>query len=223
MAILTIDAGELESEPEALYAAAHRLHIACGGHAGDAASMARTLEAARRLGVQIGAHPSYEDRAGFGRATMAVSPDVLGAQVRAQCAALAAIARELGVPVLSAKMHGALYHDTLTDRQKAGAVLEAVVAALGPVAIVTQEGALAAQARARALRVLREGFADRAMRPDGRLVPRSEPGALIDDPAAAAAQAKRLVATGTIDAVCVHGDGPNALAVAQAVRRALAS
>lgn len=223
MPILTIDAGELAEEPEELLACAHRLHVACGGHAGDAASMARTLAVARRHRVEVGAHPSYEDREGFGRRHVAASPDVLGAQVRAQCAALRAIALELGVPVLGAKMHGALYHDVLSDRQRAGAVLEAVVAALGPVAIVTQEGALADLARARGLSVLREGFADRAMQPDGRLVPRTEPGALIVDPRAAAAQARRLADSGTIDAICVHGDGPNALAIARAVRRALAS
>ncbi len=221
--ILTLDAGELADEPEALLAAPHRLHVACGGHAGDAASMARTLEVARRHGVEIGAHPSYEDRAGFGRTSVNVSPDVLGAQVQAQCAAIAAIARQAGMRLRSVKMHGALYHDVLSDRQRAGAVLQAAISALGPVAVVTQEGALAELARARGLTVLREGFADRAMRPDGRLVPRSEPGALLDDPAAAAAQARRLVASGAIDAICVHGDGPNALAIARAVRRTLAS
>lgn len=221
MPILTIDAGELEDEPEELLACAHRLHVACGGHAGDAATMERTVAVARRHGVEIGAHPSYEDREGFGRRSLTIAPDVLGAQVRAQCTALRGVAEGLGIPVLGAKMHGALYHDVLSDRQRAGAVLEAVVAVLGPVAIVTQEGALADLARVRGLSVLREGFADRAMRPDGRLVPRTEPGALLEDPAAAAAQARRLAASGTIDAICVHGDGRNALAIARAVRRAL--
>lgn len=222
--ILNVDAGELPDEPEALIAAAHRIHVACGGHAGDAESMRRAVATASAHGVEVGAHPSYEDRAGFGRRTIQVAPDVLGVQVASQCTALKAIAGEAGLAVVSAKPHGALYHDTLRDPQLAGAVIEAIVRVLGPsVQIVTQPGAMMDLARRRGLTVLREGFADRGIGPEGRLIPRGEPGAMIEDPERAAAQARALVARGDIDTLCVHGDGPSALAIARAVRRALAS
>ena len=222
--ILNIDAGELPDEPDALLATAHRIHVACGGHAGDETTMRKTVAAAKKHGVEVAAHPSYEDRAGFGRRTLQVAPDVLGVQVASQCTALVAIARDLGVTVVGAKPHGALYHDTLRDRQLAGSVLEAIVRVIGPAAqIVTQPGALMELSRLRGLRALREGFADRGVGPDGRLIPRGQPGAMIEEPARAAAQAQALVALVAIDTVCVHGDGPNALAIARAVRRALSS
>jgi len=202
---------------------ARRLHIACGGHAGDAASMTRTIAVAKAHGVEIGAHPSYPDREHFGRHSMAIPSDALRASLEAQCRALASIAAELGIKVRSAKAHGALYHDTLSDPVRAEALLDAVTTALGDVAIVTQPGVLADHAGSRGLVVLREGFADRGMLPDGRLIPRGKPGALIDDPAIAARQARVLAASGAFDTLCVHGDGPNALAVARAVREALRS
>lgn len=221
---LNVDAGELENEPEELIAIAQRIHVACGGHVGDAVSMRRTLEVAKRHGVEVGAHPSYVDREGFGRRRLAVSPDVLGAQVAAQCRALKAIGQELGVAIVGAKAHGALYHDTLRDRQLAGAVLHAIVSELGAaVQIVTQPGTLLDLSRTRGITVLREGYADRGIGEGGRLIPRGEHGAMIDDPAKAAAQAVTLAASGQVETICVHGDGPNALAVARAVRRALSS
>lgn len=221
---LNVDAGELPGEPEALIATAHRVHVACGGHAGDAVSMRRTLLVAKVHGVEVGAHPSYVDREGFGRKSLAVSPDVLGVQIGSQLRALRTLAEELGLTLVSVKPHGALYHDTVRDRQLAGAVLHAVVRELGTrVQIVTQPGALLDQARSRGLVTLREGFADRGLREDGRLIPRGETGALIDDPARAATQAQELAASGRFDTLCVHGDGPHALAIARAVRRALAS
>ncbi len=221
--IFTLDAGELDDEPEALLALPDRLHVACGGHAGDDASMRRTLRVAVAHGVEIGAHPSYPDREHFGRRSMAMPAGALRASLTAQCAALASIARQAALPVRSVKAHGALYHDTLIDVSLADALLDAACEALGPVAIVTQPGVLADRARARGLSVLREAFADRGMRPDGRLIPRGEPGAMIDDPARAAEQARRLVASGDFETLCVHGDGSNALAVASAVREALRS
>ena len=221
--IFTLDAGELPGESEALLMLASRLHIACGGHAGDAASMRRTITVAQAHGVEIGAHPSYPDREHFGRRSMVLPSDALRASLEAQCRALASIAAELGMRVHSAKAHGALYHDTLSDPARADALLDAVVAAIGEVAIVTQPGVLADHAAARDLVVLREAFADRGVLPDGRLIPRGQAGALIDDPMIAARQARVLAASGAFDTLCVHGDGPNALAVARAVREALGS
>ena len=219
---IELDAGELDDEPEALLAAVDRIHVACGGHAGDDASMRRTVRVAQAHGVEVGAHPSYPDRAGFGRVSLALEPSVAAAAVAAQCTALRTIAQALGVAVVSAKLHGALYHDVARDHALAAAVLDALVDALGAIEIVSGPGALAELARARGLIVRREGFADRGLLPDGALIPRGQPGALIEDPGVAAAQARRLAASGTIDALCIHGDGANPLAIVRAVRRALA-
>jgi UPF0271 protein len=218
---IDLDAGELDDEPEALLGAVDRVHVACGGHAGDAASMRRTVRVAQAHGVEVGAHPSYPDRAGFGRVSLALPPAEVAAAVGRQCAALAEVARGLGVAVVSAKPHGALYHDAARDPRLADAVLGAIVDALGPVAVVTMPGALADAARARGLVVEREGFADRALLPDGSLVPRGQPGAMIDDPERAAQQARRLATSGAVDTLCVHGDGVDPLAIVRAVRRAL--
>lgn len=220
---IDLDAGELADEPEALLGAVDRLHVACGGHAGDDASMRRTVRVAQAHGVEVGAHPSYPDRARFGRVSLPMAPGEVAASVAVQCAALLAIARALGVKVVSAKPHGALYHDVARDPGLAAAVLDAIVETLGRVEIVTIGGAFADLARARGLVVQREGFADRGLRPDGTLVPRGEAGALIEDPGVAAAQARRLAASGTVDTLCVHGDGANPLAIVRAVRRALAA
>lgn len=219
--LLNVDAGEHDDEPDALYALAHALNVACGGHAGDETSMTRVLTAARTHGVRAGAHPSYPDRAGFGRTTMAIDRDALARSLEAQCEALARIARGLGVPLVHAKLHGALYHDANRDPALAETCVRAVIAALGPVVIVgPPRGALSQFCAREGLSYAREGFADRAMRQDGTLVPRSAPGALITDPSRAAAQALRLVRDGC-ETICVHADTAGALEVARAVRAAL--
>jgi UPF0271 protein len=189
--------------------------IACGGHAGDDASMARVIAAC--TAQELAAHPSYPDRARFGRATMAIEPDTLAAAIEQQCAALAAVAARHGRRVEWVKPHGALYHDAARDPVLAAAVLRGARAALGGhVGVIgPARGALRDAAGPR---YLREGFADRATRADGSLVPRSEPGALITDPAEAAAQARRLEG---VDTICIHADTPGALEIARAVREAL--
>jgi UPF0271 protein len=186
--------------------------------------MRRVIEVCAARGIEVGAHPSYLDREGFGRRTIAVAPEVLEVQIFEQCAAVAAIAREYGVKVTFVKPHGALYHDAAKDPALAAAVVDGATRALGDVAVLGPSWgtpALQAIAVARGLTYWREGFADRAARSDGSLVPRNEPGALISDPAAAAAQVKALI--DRADAICVHGDSPNALAIARAVRSALTS
>lgn len=219
---LNIDVGEWADEPDALVPAADLVNVACGGHAGDDATMRETLLRAKSAGVRAGAHPSFVDRAGFGRVAMDVPVERLAADVRDQCARLAGHARAVGIALGHVKPHGALYHRAAADRAVAEAVLDGVVAALGAVSVLgPPAGELRAAAERRGLPYLREGFADRGMHADGSLVPRGEPGASLDDPAAAAAQARRLVATGGYDSLCVHGDGANALAVARAVRAAL--
>jgi UPF0271 protein len=184
--------------------------------------MRRVIEVCAARGIEVGAHPSYVDREGFGRRSIAVPPSILQQQIFDQCAALAAIAAEHGVNVTFVKPHGALYHDAARDPALAGAVIDGAVRALGNVAVLGPSWgtpALHAVATARGLAYWREGFADRALRADGSLVPRSDPAALIADPASAAAQARALA--DKIDAICIHGDSPNALAIARAVRAAL--
>jgi 5-oxoprolinase (ATP-hydrolysing) subunit A len=220
--LLTVDGGELSEEPDALFEAADVVHIACGGHAGDDASMDRAVRACSRFGTRVGAHPSYVDREGFGRRPRDVPPDELAAAIETQCRALAAIAQSRGAPVTSAKPHGALYHAAHARAEVARAFVRGITRALGPVPIVGLAGGeLERAAREGGHPYLREAFADRAVRPDGTLVPRGEPGAVIDDPVAAAATARRLRASGTADVLCVHADTPSAVAIVRAVRAAL--
>jgi UPF0271 protein len=208
---LNLDLGELPDEPEELFALADLVNVACGGHAGDAASM--RFAARRARGRGLGAHPSYPDRAGFGRTRLALPLDALRRSLADQCGALAEAAAAEGAAVGHVKPHGALYH-ACEDPEVAAAVLDASRewAVIGPPALL-------AAARARGREAWTEGFADRGVGPDGRLIPRGSPGALLHDPAAAAARARAL--RGTVDTICVHGDSPGALAIARAVRAAL--
>jgi 5-oxoprolinase (ATP-hydrolysing) subunit A len=220
--LLNVDGGELPDEPEELYAIADVIHVACGGHAGDEASMTRVVRACKHHVTRIGAHPSYVDREGFGRRAMAVAPDVLGEQVRAQCAALRSVAEREGVAVTSAKPHGALYHAAHSDRAVADACVRAIKDALGVVPVVgLPNGALEAAAKAAGLPYLVEAFADRGVLPDGSLVPRGQPGALVEDPTIAAKNAREIAARKSADTLCIHGDTPNAVAIARAVRAVL--
>lgn len=221
--LLNMDLGELEGEPEPLYALAHLANIACGGHAGDEGTMRRALELCVRHGTRAGAHPSYEDREGFGRREQAVAPQVLRRQVASQCARLAALAAEAGVVLGHAKPHGALYHAANREPALARAVVEGVAEALGRGVVLMgpPKGALREAAEAAGLAYAREGFADRGMREDGSLIPRGQPGALLQEPAQARAQALRLATGGAVDTLCVHGDTPGALAVAREVRSVL--
>lgn len=218
---MNLDAGEYPDEPEALWALFDVLNIACGGHAGDAASMERVVRWCTGSDCAIGAHPSYPDRPGFGRRSLAIEPAALAATVAEQCGALAAIARRHDRSVAYVKPHGALYHDANASPALACAVVGAAVEALGAdvVVIGPPAGALRDAAVARGLRYASEGFADRRMRENGSLVPRTEPGALLTEPTEAAAQARALAAR--VDTICVHADTPGALAIAGAVHRAL--
>lgn len=218
--LLNIDAGEHDDEPDQLYAVADALNVACGGHAGDADSMRRVLRACAQFGTRVGAHPSYPDRANFGRVTMAIADADLALSIEAQCQTLAATAREVGVPIVHLKLHGALYHDANQSLALAQLCLEAATRALADVAIVgPRHGALRDATQARGLAYLVEGFADRGTYEDGTLIPRDQPGALITDPHACAARAKELARK--VDTLCVHGDTRDAQAIAEAVANAL--
>ncbi len=209
-------------------------NIACGLHAGDPTVMGDTVKLAVQKGVAVGAHPGYPDLQGFGRRVMALTPAEIEATVLYQIGALAGFARAAGGALVHVKPHGALYNVAAREQSVAEAIVRAVMA-FDPALVVMAlpNSVLLYAARAAGLRVAREGFADRAYREDGSLVPRSEPGAVIHDPAQVTARAIRMVThqeveaiTGKviplhIDTLCLHGDTPGAVALATALRAAL--
>jgi UPF0271 protein len=210
-------------------------HIACGGHAGDSESMAATVAAAVEHSVRVGAHPSYPDRAGFGRQPVAIDRDELRASLNEQLRTLRRICRSAGTTMESVKAHGALYEEVA----KGGAIYETFRDSVRECCAEGTTVVLPSGCRAMAM-VLRdgvtaceEGFCDRAYRPDGGLVDRSVAGAVLGNPEQAAAQALSLargavvaddgtVLTLWVDTLCIHGDSPGAVAVAKAVREAMA-
>ncbi|MFZ9629535.1 MAG: 5-oxoprolinase subunit PxpA [Ilumatobacteraceae bacterium] len=195
-------------------------NVACGGHAGDPTTMRRTCELAARHRVVIGAHVSYPDLVGFGRRFVDMAPAELTDTLLAQIAALDALARPSGGVVRYLKPHGALYNAVVRHEQQAAAVVRAVLE-WGAMPILGLPGSVIAdECHRRGVQFVAEGFADRGYRPDGTLVPRSEPGALIVDPQEAARQAVDLAARG-VASICVHSDTPGAVAVATAVNTAL--
>lgn len=214
------DLGEGPGE-EPLYALVTSASIACGGHAGDAASMRRAIALCLARGVVPGAHPSYPDRERFGRVSLRIEPTALVGEVAEQIAALAGIAAESGAVLAHVKPHGALYNDAADDPGIAEAVARAAAAALPQAILVGRAGSTALDVwRRLGFRVASEAFADRGYLPDGRLRSRREPGALIVAPTEAAAQAVRLARLRP-DTLCVHSDTPGAARILAAVREAL--
>lgn len=211
-------------------------NVACGFHGGDPQVMRRTVRLARQHGVAVGAHPGFRDLVGFGRRQMACTPDEVYADVLYQIGALAAFCDAEGVALRHVKPHGALYNMAHTDRAIAQAVAAAVADYDRRLLLFAQPGsALATAGEAAGLRVVAEVFADRAYNPDGSLVPRSIPGAVLHDPAAVAAQARQMVCEGRVTAIngqvvpvraetiCVHGDNPEAVALIRRIRDELAA
>jgi UPF0271 protein len=220
---LNIDLGELPGESDDLYALSTVVNLACGGHAGDAASMNRSLARALRYGPRVVAHPSYPDREHFGRVRMAIPLEMLFESLVEQVGTLSMMGDEMGVRLWGAKLHGALYHAATEDPKLAAAVIDAIVAVSSNrlVIIGPPWGHLETAARARRLRYAREGFADRSYDERGRLVARGSPGDVLFDPSACAEQALRLARGGDIETICVHGDTPHAVAIAREVRAIL--
>ncbi len=209
-------------------------NIACGHHAGDPDTMRAVCALAAEAGVAVGAHIGYRDLPGFGRRFIDVAPDTLTNEVLAQLGVLSTFARTAGTRVSYVKPHGALYNTLVRHEPQADAVVDAVrlfdpsLAVLGPPGAVWLKRASVA-----GLRVWHEAFADRAYTSAGTLVPRTEPGAVLRDPAEIAARCVQLATEGWVrsttgrpvriqaDSICVHGDTPGAAAIARAVRSAL--
>lgn len=219
---LNADVGEGCGDDAALMPLVSSANIACGVHAGDERTMRATIRLALERDVKIGAHPSYPDREHFGRIAMDRAPEQIYADVRAQIETLARIAAAEGAALHHVKAHGALYNVAAKDRFVADAISRAVAdAAPGTLLYALAGGAQIESARAHGIRPVSEGFADRRYLPDGALVPRSQPGALIEDEEEAARQAIALASDGRAETICLHGDGPHALAFALRIRSAL--
>ena len=211
------------------------VNVACGFHAGDPAVMDRTVAAAARAGVAVGAHPGYPDLRGFGRRPMAASPEDVETDVLYQVGALLAFARAHGARLVHVKPHGALYNQAALDEALARAVARGTARAGKELILVGLAGSAAMRraAEAEGLRYAAEAFADRAYESDGTLRSRRLPGAVIADPEAAAGQALSIARDGLVrsadgdtvrlaaDTLCVHGDTPGAVANARAVGEAL--
>ena len=211
-------------------------NIACGGHAGDDQTMSAVVAEALRLGISLGAHPSYVDREGFGRRDVEVSRRSLEEAIRSQIHALASIAARRGARLTHVKPHGALYNRAARDADVARAVARAVADVDRSLYLVGLAGsALLVAAAEERIKSAAEAFADRGYAPDGSLLDRGLRGALIRDPAVAAAQAVSIARDGEVlasdgsrirlhaDTICLHGDTERAVDFARAIRDSLAS
>jgi 5-oxoprolinase (ATP-hydrolysing) subunit A len=209
-------------------------NVACGGHAGDEHMMRETLLAAKKLGVAVGAHPGYPDRANFGRVEAPLSSGEIVATVHEQIAALRTIADSLGMRLVHVKPHGALYHAANKNREIAEAIGRAAKEIDPQLIMVGQAGSSTVEVwRSMGLRTAEEGFADRAYEPDGTLRKRTLPGALLDDPERAAQQTLSIATQHKViasdgrelpveaDTICIHSDTPGSAAIAREVNQQL--
>jgi UPF0271 protein len=226
---LSADLGEGAPDEPEIWPLITSANVACGGHYGDIASMTHAVERARALGTRVGAHPSYPNRANFGRKSMLLPPEALRATLIEQITSLLDIAGKLH----HVKPHGALYNDAHKDRALAEVVIEAIRSVDETLPIVcSDKSQMAAAARAAGTPVIREAFADRRYNADGSLVSRTEPGSLltVDE---AAAQAAMLANEGAVSArdgsriaipfgtICVHADMAHAVERLRAIRQVL--
>ena len=221
-------------DDEAILGSVTSANIACGFHAGDPSHMRTTTTLAAQRGVAVGAHVAYRDLVGFGRRFVDATPTELADDVLYQIGALDAIARAAGTRVSYVKPHGALYNTIVHHEGHARAVVDAVKAFGGDLALLLLPGSLALELAEQAgIRGVREAFADRGYTPEGTLVSRREPGAVLHDVDAVAARVTRLATEGVLEAVdgselrldaesvCLHGDTEGAVAMAAAVRASL--
>ncbi|HEY1243048.1 MAG TPA: 5-oxoprolinase subunit PxpA [Bryobacteraceae bacterium] len=221
---LNCDMGEL---PDAAHEAAlmqyiTSANIACGGHAGDEATMERTARLAIERGIRTGAHPSYPDRANFGRFEMVLADDEIERTVREQIERLENVVRGLGASITHVKPHGALYNVAARDERVARAIGRAIAAWKPDTPLFGLLGSPCLEWwRGMGLNTTAEAFADRRYEPDGSLRSRKFPDALITDPKEAAAQAARFAREGKAQTLCVHGDTPGAVEILKACRAEL--
>ena len=231
---LNADLGEGEACDAELLQVVSSCNIACGGHAGDAESIEATVREALARGVNVGAHPAYPDREGFGRRSRFMGGEPLRDALRSQLDDFGRAAARLGATVTHVKPHGTLYTDAVVDAELADIIAGVVAEVPGKPMLVGQPGtALESAAEAHGLGFIAEAFVDRAYQPNGQLVPRSQPGAVHGDIAQIQRQAVSLARDGTVqcpdgsmvpvraDTLCIHGDTPGAAAAARAVRDAL--
>ena len=213
---LNSDLGEGAGEDEAILAHVDSACVCCGVHAGSVSISIQTVARCHALGVEVGAHPGYDDRANFGRVEVPLSVQEIEALVAYQVAGLAALG-----PLAFIKLHGAVYHRCQVDRAAADAV--ARIAKRHGAGLVGQPGfELVAAASRAGIPAYREGFADRRMLPDGSLAPRTDPGSVLE-PRRAVEQALQLARSGRYDTICTHGDTPGAAQIVAAVRQAFAA
>jgi UPF0271 protein len=216
----------------AMLAIVSSANIACGFHAGDPAGLYRSVKAAADGGVVVGAHVSYPDRVGFGRRDLDATYDELKADVIYQIGALKGIAAAAGTAVRYVKPHGALYNRIATDAKQGQAVIDAIKAIDPTLVLMGLANAPILELAAKSgLATVAEAFADRAYTPQGHLVSRREAGAVLHDAAKIADRMVQLARNGTLEAIdgstiniearsiCVHGDSPGAVAIAQEIRR----
>lgn len=232
---LNADLGEGCASDAELLKLVTSANIACGFHAGDAQTMLASVREALKNGVAIGAHPSFPDRDNFGRTAMTLPPETVYAQTLYQIGALAAIAKAEGGVMRHVKPHGMLYNQAAKDPQLADAIAKAVHACDPHLILVGLAGSELIRAGERyGLSTRQEVFADRGYLADGSLVPRNQPGAMIEDEEQSLAQTLGMVETGRVKSlsgewasvvaqtVCLHGDGEHALAFARRLRAAFA-
>lgn len=230
---LNADLGEGCASDAALLQLVSSANIACGFHAGDAQTMLASVREALKNGVAIGAHPSFPDRENFGRTAMTLPPATVYGQTLYQIGALAAIARAEGGVMRHVKPHGMLYNQAAKDPQLADAIARAVHACDPSLILVGLAGSELIRAGEHyGLTTRQEVFADRGYQADGSLVPRTQPGALVEDEEHALAQTLGMVESGRVKSitgewanvvaqtVCIHGDGEHALAFARRLRAA---
>lgn len=227
---LNCDMGENAGNEEDIMPYITSANIACGFHAGDAATMQATVRLAKRYGVAVGAHPGWNDVEGFGRRAMMLPPEEVEALVLYQIGALYAVAKTEGMQLYHVKPHGALYNQAAQDRVLANAVARAVKRFSGELILVGLAGSGLIEAGVEVgLKVANEGFPDRNYNPDGTLVSRTESNAIIESPDEVAAHALQLIENGIlfdgkrvrVDTLCLHGDHPRAAKNAKLIRAML--
>jgi UPF0271 protein len=212
---LNADLGEGFPWDYALLGRVTSASVCCGAHAGDLETSYQTLRWAGERGVVVGAHPGYPDREGFGRRDQALSGMELASIVRTQLVALGTLAARAGVSVRYVKPHGALYNQAQRDREVAENLLQPLARRGLPV-LGQHDSFVELVAREFEIPFIVEGFADRRYQPDGRLVPRSQPNAILEDPAEIRDQVLSLVDRG-IQTICIHGDDPRSVDLADLV------